>query len=90
MAERKVTPWNKAVLKPPPYLKSINLNPMPWDHPHKTRRAELNHYEAGRAIGAVERDPELEQRLIKRRARQAQNAERRMRTDGQANSGNLA
>jgi len=81
MAERRATAWNRAVVKPPPYFQTINLNPLPWDHPHKTRRAELDHYEQGRTIGAVERDPELEQRLIKRRQRQVQNHLRRMQTE---------
>ena len=79
MAERKPTAWNRVIAKPPAYFAGMNLNPLPWDHPHKTRRAELNHYEKGREIGAVERDPELEQRLAKRRARQMQNHERRLR-----------
>lgn len=83
MAERKPTAWNKAVMKPPPYFGTINLNPMPWDHPHKSRRAELDFYEQGREIGAVDRDPELEQRLIKRRARQQQNHVRRMHVEEQ-------
>jgi hypothetical protein len=73
MAERKVHYMNRAVVQPPAYLKTIELNPMPWDHPHKTRRQELDHYEKGREIGAVPRDPELEQRLAKRRERQMQN-----------------
>jgi hypothetical protein len=62
-------------------MKSMELNGMPWDHPHKTRRAELDHYEQGRAIGAMQRDPELEQRLIKRRNLQMQNAARKAKTE---------
>jgi hypothetical protein len=77
MAERKVSYMNRAAVQPPAYLKSIELNPMPWDHPHKTRRQELNHYEQGRAIGAVERDAEMEQRLMKRRSLQMQHQQRK-------------
>jgi hypothetical protein len=81
MAERKPTAWNRAVLKPPPYFQTVNLNPLPWDHPHTSRRAELDTYERGRTIGAVERDPQLEQRLINRRKRQMANHVRRMQTE---------
>lgn len=83
MAERQESPHNRAVMKPPRYLNSVELNPLPWGHPHKTRRQELNAYEQARNIGAAERDPALEERLLKRRQRQMQNHERRMQADQQ-------
>lgn len=83
MAERKETAYNRVVMKPPAYLRRFDFNPKRWGDPHPTRRAELNHYERGREIGATERDPELEDRLMKRRQRQQQYAERRARTDAQ-------
>ena len=81
MAERKETPHNRAVMKPPRYLQKVEFNPLPWGHPHKTRRAELNQYEQGRHIGAMERDPALEERLLKRRARQMKTHERAMQAE---------
>jgi hypothetical protein len=74
MAERKESIHHRIVNEPPAYLKTYGFNEKTWDHPHKNRRAELDHYEQGRTIGAIpNKDPELEQRLARRRQRQMQN-----------------